>query len=188
MEYERLYKQYEGVAQPRVVGVKVNADLFPERRDVCSPADTGCSTESAEAIDSVHLQLPRTVEIRRLDFTRGAERVLSDEEQGLLIYRLAQPLPPGDSMALDFDLALPHARVQEPRERLRRGGERHLHQQQPAAELRLQCETANWATTTRAASTASTPKERMAKVDDLKARAEQLHLERRRLGGLRGAR
>jgi hypothetical protein len=105
VEYERLYKRYEGIAQPRVVGVKVQADLFPERRDAVLTGRYRLLNRSATPIDSVHVQLPRTAEIRKLVFTRAAERVLSDEERGYYIYRLAQPLAPGDSMALDFDLA-----------------------------------------------------------------------------------
>ncbi|HEX2091586.1 MAG TPA: M1 family aminopeptidase [Longimicrobiaceae bacterium] len=104
--YERLYKRFEGIPQPRVVGVRVAVDIFPERRDVDVRGTYRLRNKTRVPIDSLHLRIPREVEIRRLALSRPAIRVLSDRGRGYHIYRLAAPLQPGDSLRLEFDLAL----------------------------------------------------------------------------------
>ena len=70
-EYERQYKQYEHLPQPRIVGVRVDVDLVSEgaRRMRCE-ASTGWSTAPPAPIDTIHVRIPRrsrdpTVGIRR---------------------------------------------------------------------------------------------------------------------------
>jgi ABC-type transport system involved in multi-copper enzyme maturation permease subunit len=103
--YERMYKRFENAPQPRIVGVKVDAEIYPERGDITFAGRLRLRNRTAVEIDSVIVELPTRVEIRKVGFTRPATRVLSDEESGFYIYRLARPLQPGDSVGLDFDLA-----------------------------------------------------------------------------------
>lgn len=102
-EYERLYKRYQDAAQPRIVGVKVDVDLYPSRRDLHVRGRYRLQNRTATAIDSLHVQLPISAEIALLRTGAASRRVLSDPEHGYYIFRLARPLQPGDSTVLDFD-------------------------------------------------------------------------------------
>jgi ABC-2 type transport system permease protein len=105
VEYEKKYKRYEGIAQPRIVGASLSVDIFPEARDVQVRGTYQLRNKTSEAIDSIHVRIPTGIDIRRFDFARPAEMVLEDTDQGYYIYRLASPLMPGDSLQADFDLA-----------------------------------------------------------------------------------
>jgi hypothetical protein len=104
-EYERLYKRFEHAPQPRIVGIRVDTEIYPDRGEVTFAGRMRLRNRTTSSIDSVHVQLPQRAEIRKLGFTRPSTRVVNDETHGYYIYRLAQPLAPGDSIALDFDVA-----------------------------------------------------------------------------------
>jgi ABC-2 type transport system permease protein len=104
-EYERLYKQYEDAAQPRITAVHLHVELYPERGDLEVRGSYRLVNREAVPIDSLHLRLPRQIEIRSMEFGRPAAVAHSDERHGYHIYRLERPLAPGDSLTLEFDLA-----------------------------------------------------------------------------------
>ncbi|MDQ3310336.1 MAG: ABC transporter permease, partial [Gemmatimonadota bacterium] len=103
--YEKKYKRYEHAPQPRITAVDLHVDIFPERRDVLARGRYRLQNKTSFPVDSVHVQLPRDTEIRRLAFSRGHRQVLEDPELGYRIFALDDPLQPGDSLTLEFDLA-----------------------------------------------------------------------------------
>jgi ABC-type transport system involved in multi-copper enzyme maturation permease subunit len=103
-EYERLYKRYENLPQPRIVGVKVDVEMYPSRRDLHVTGRYRLTNKSGVAVDSLHVRVPTSAEIGKLALGVPAKRVLDDEEHGYYVYRLARPLQPGDSTTLDFDV------------------------------------------------------------------------------------
>ena len=104
--YEKQYKRYEHVPQPRVVDVNVRVELYPETGDLRVAGRYWLKNRTSVAIDSVHLNFPGTEGvIERLAFGRPSRRVLDDRELGYTIWRLQPALAPGDSVALDFRLA-----------------------------------------------------------------------------------
>ncbi|HEX5724073.1 MAG TPA: M1 family aminopeptidase [Longimicrobiaceae bacterium] len=103
-EYEKRYKRFENAPQPRIVGASVQVDIFPAERDLRARGRFRLVNRSGVAVDSLHVAVPPTAEVRALAFDRPARRVLHDRERGYAIYRLAHPLAPGDSLRLDFDL------------------------------------------------------------------------------------
>src|SRR5690606_11111224 len=103
--YERDYKRFEGIAQPRVTGVNVRVEIYPEGRDMAAAGRYRLVNRTEEAIDSLHVLLLDDVEVRRLEPSVEAREVLADEEVGYYLFELARPLQPGDSMALDFEVA-----------------------------------------------------------------------------------
>ena len=108
-EYERRYGRYEGIPQPRLTGTNFNVEIYPERREVDIRGTYRLVNTSAEPIDSVHLAIASTVETGEVDFDRPAMRVLADEDLGHRIYALEEPLQPGDSLRLSFEVHVePH--------------------------------------------------------------------------------
>jgi ABC-2 type transport system permease protein len=103
-EYEKLYKRFQDAPQPRVVGVRVWTDIFPEESRARIRGEYRLRNKTAVPVDSLHLIVPNDVEIRKLAFSRPATRVLGDEDHSYYIYRLATPLQPGDSLKLDWEV------------------------------------------------------------------------------------
>jgi ABC-2 type transport system permease protein len=108
-DYEKLYKRFEGIAQPRIVSTRLDVDIFPETGGLHVRGHYGLRNRTAQPIDSVHVRIQRGARLRSLSFGRPAALALNDGERSYRIYRLATPLQPGDSMPMDFELAYePH--------------------------------------------------------------------------------
>jgi hypothetical protein len=101
-EYERRYKQYEGVPQPRHTGTSLRVEIYPERRAARIHGAYSLLNSGDVAIDAIHVSSAPGVEPELLALDRPATLALADEVLGYRIYELATPLRPGDSLRLDF--------------------------------------------------------------------------------------
>ena len=104
-EYERRYGKYEGIPQPVRVGTNLRIEIHPDRRAATIHGSYRLVNRSAVAIDSVHLE-PAFYVHTRVTFDRAFRRVVADEVIGHDIYALEEPLQPGDSLTLSFDVQL----------------------------------------------------------------------------------
>ena len=104
-DYEREYKQYEGLAQPRITAVEITADLYPERRQADFRGTYTLVNKTDQPIPAVHLNLSSALRVRRLELGRAATETLRDTVLGYAILDLGEPLAPGDSTTLAFDVA-----------------------------------------------------------------------------------
>jgi hypothetical protein len=104
-EYEKRYKRFEHVPQPRITAVTVAVDLQPSAQSAVVHGSYVLRNRAAAPIDSIHLGLDEEIEIRALAFDRPSRQVLSDRPHEYLIYTLAPPLAPGDSAVLTFTIA-----------------------------------------------------------------------------------
>ncbi len=102
-EYERRYGQYEGIPQPQLTGTNLHVEIYPDRGAATIRGTYRLVNSDAVPIDSVHLEPASGVETR-VTFDRSARRVLADEDLGHSIYALVEPLQPGDSMTLSFEV------------------------------------------------------------------------------------
>lgn len=103
-ERERLYARYARVPQPRITSVSLAMDLFPSRLDFAVRGTYVLRNETAVPIDSIHLGVDEELRIDSIAFDRQSTRVLEDRPRNYLIYRLAAPLAPGDSIRMRFGL------------------------------------------------------------------------------------
>lgn len=104
-EYERLYKPKEQVAQPRVSSVKLNVEIYPPIRRVRVRGGYTLVNKTDQPIDSVFVNLPtQDIEIHELNLSDNGEPSVNNPDQGVYIFELADPLPPGESTPLEFDL------------------------------------------------------------------------------------
>lgn len=103
-EYERRYGRYAGIAQPRLTGTSLEVEIYPERRHVEIRGTYLLVNDDAAPIDSVHLAIPSDVETGGVDFDRPSTSVLMDDDLGHRIYVLDEPLQPGDSLRLNFEV------------------------------------------------------------------------------------
>ncbi|KAA9325317.1 hypothetical protein F0P96_20155 [Hymenobacter busanensis] len=105
-DFEKKYKRFEKAPQPRITAANVNVDIFPEQRDVRFHGFYWLVNRTRQPIDSVHLMGQTDAEVKQLTLGRPAKEVLHDEigDADYRILRLQQPLQPGDSVQLNFDL------------------------------------------------------------------------------------
>jgi ABC-2 type transport system permease protein len=116
-QYEIRYKQYQSLPQPRLTDVRVEVDLYPERRLAIFRGTEWLENKTDDSLDRVAVTIwpedveviPRPhVEVQRLTLAGGQTPILQDPELGFYLYRLPKPLPPHGRIALDFALAYPN--------------------------------------------------------------------------------
>lgn len=101
--YEKTYKKYASIPQPKVTDVNLHIDLFPHTHSLHAEGIFMLKNKTTSAIDSVHILMNNTVKINKLDFSRGSKLVMDDADIDYRIYKLDAPLQPGDSIALNFN-------------------------------------------------------------------------------------
>ena len=103
--YERRYGQYEGKPQPHRTATNLHIEIYPTRRAATIRGSYRLVNRDTLPIDSVHLE-PAFYVDTRVTFDRPARQVVADRELGHFIYALAEPLQPGDSLTLNFDVQI----------------------------------------------------------------------------------
>lgn len=104
VEYEKLYKRFETLPQPRITAVTLDVDIYPERRDLRIRGTYRLVNRSGRPVDQVHVDLLNSLLIRRMELGVPARRTIADREKGYYAFRLARPLAPGDSTELRFEV------------------------------------------------------------------------------------
>ncbi|HEU0079887.1 MAG TPA: M1 family aminopeptidase, partial [Longimicrobiaceae bacterium] len=102
-EYERRFGRYEGIPQPEPAGTKLHVEIYPDRGAATVTGAYRLVNRHAVPIRSVHLATAAGVETR-VTVDRPATRVLADDELRHSIYALREPLQPGDSLTLGFEV------------------------------------------------------------------------------------
>lgn len=115
-EYERLYKKYERLPQPKITAVDVAVDIFPERRSFQATGHYDVVNRGSQSIDEVHISDPRE-SVAEVKFDRGFHQTLDDKEHFYSIYKLDQPLSPGGTMKMDFRVGYTSRGFKDGRER-----------------------------------------------------------------------
>lgn len=102
--FEQRYRQYEHVLQPRVTAVDVDVELYPDERRADLRGHLDLVNRGDAAIPVVYVTLGDTsLMVRKLEI-RGATLESEDLEVGWRAFALAEPLAPGATTRLDFDV------------------------------------------------------------------------------------
>ncbi|HSJ08598.1 MAG TPA: ABC transporter permease, partial [Longimicrobiales bacterium] len=104
-EYERRYGHYEGVPQPEREATRLHIEIHPDRGAATMRGSYLLVNRDVVPIDSVHVETLAGAETR-VAFDRAVAGVMEDRELGHSIHVLEQSLQPGDSITLDFDIAI----------------------------------------------------------------------------------
>ncbi|OIN61019.1 M1 family aminopeptidase [Arsenicibacter rosenii] len=102
VSYEKKYKKYQGIPQPRISDVKYTIDVYPEERNLSVKGDFVLVNRSSFPIDSLHIVYPNEQK-----FTVSVDRgrlALNDSVLQYQIYRLSPALAPGDSVHLRYTM------------------------------------------------------------------------------------
>lgn len=103
-QYEKKYKKYENIPQPKVTDVKLFADLYPKEQSGDFRGTFTLENKSDKPIDSIHIVMNMERKINKLEFDKPATAVVKDKDAGYQIFKLQKPLNPGESIKLDFDI------------------------------------------------------------------------------------
>jgi hypothetical protein len=83
-EYEKQYRRYRDIAQPRITDVYADVDIFPDERLVEIRGRYRLKNKTAVSIDSLHVTINPEVTVNRLE-PDGYKEVKSDHELGYYI-------------------------------------------------------------------------------------------------------
>ena len=99
--YERDFKKYEHLPQPKVIAVDANIDIYPERRSFSGTGRFVLQNKTAQPISQIHL-VDAQQSVGNVQFDRSS-RVVFQAPRGLYtIYTLDPPLLPGQRLNLTF--------------------------------------------------------------------------------------
>ncbi len=102
--YEKTYRKYQGLDQPRITEVKADVDIYPEEARVRIRGHYRLVNKCGRTIPELHvLTADSPAVVAALRFA-PAELKLEDEEIGYRIYRLREPMAPGAAMDFDFEV------------------------------------------------------------------------------------
>ncbi|HYC04318.1 MAG TPA: M1 family aminopeptidase, partial [Azospirillaceae bacterium] len=102
--FEKKYRQYENQPAPRITAVKVDVDLYPDRRGFATRGTYRIENRTGAPLETVHVMLNPETEAKRLEID-GAALESEDREFNYFIYRLSQPMQPGEARTLAFETA-----------------------------------------------------------------------------------
>ncbi|MFA9216066.1 MAG: M1 family aminopeptidase [Sphingomonadaceae bacterium] len=99
--YEKMFRQYRDLPQPKISSVRADVDIYPEQRRVVVRGHYDLQNKTAAPLDTLRIQQNPDAQI-----SWGAlpphQVTLDDKLSGFRILKLAQPLAPGATLALDF--------------------------------------------------------------------------------------
>ena len=101
-DYEKTYKRYQKLPQPRVTDVHYNIVIYPATRELVMRGQEQIKNETPNPIDTLHLTLDHnftsSIELA------GARLVTDDKRLDYQIYKLTTPLAPGEERTMKFDV------------------------------------------------------------------------------------
>ncbi len=100
VDFEKKYKKFEKYAQPRIVDVKVAMDIFPNERNYKAVVNYVMVNKSDKVIDSLFINYGKN--FQGIKFSHDYKLVSNDTVMDFDIYRLNQPLNPGDSLKVEM--------------------------------------------------------------------------------------
>jgi ABC-type transport system involved in multi-copper enzyme maturation permease subunit len=101
-QYERRYGRFTRAPQPRLEGVRLHAELHPERGRAEIRGTYRLVNRGSVAIESIHVTTNPDVVTRAMTLDRPATPAVSDERLGYRVFALRTPLQPGDSLRLGW--------------------------------------------------------------------------------------
>jgi len=98
-DYERQFKKYENLLQPKVTAVDATINIYPDRRSFDGNVRLTLQNKTNQAIPQVHLTDQRQ-SVTNVQFDRPFHLVSSAPRNVYSIYALEQPLSPGETLTI----------------------------------------------------------------------------------------
>ncbi len=101
--YERDFKKYEHLAQPKITAVNADIDIFPERRSFSGAGHFVLQNKTAQPIRQIHITNQQQ-SISGVRFDRPFHVASTSPRALYTIYQLDTPLAPGKKLDLTFNV------------------------------------------------------------------------------------
>ena len=102
--YEKDFKKYERLAQPKIISVDAQIDIYPERRSFSGTGHFVLQNKTAQPISQVHITNQQQA-VSNVVFDRPFHKISASPRDLYVIYALDKPLGPGESMNMSFNVA-----------------------------------------------------------------------------------
>jgi ABC-type transport system involved in multi-copper enzyme maturation permease subunit len=99
--YERQFKKYETLPQPKIIAVDASIDIFPERRSFSGAGHFVLQNKTAQPIQQIHLSDPLQ-SVSEVHFSRPAHLAALGPRSIYTIYQFDTAIAPGDKVDLNF--------------------------------------------------------------------------------------
>jgi len=114
VRYEKQYKRYERLVQPKITAVRVEADMFPSERRLAIRGLYVLQNKTQQPITELHFNVENSKVCNTTwDFSRPSAQKLADKDLGYYIHTLNQPLQPGDTLTMNFSVTVRSRGFQE---------------------------------------------------------------------------
>ena len=98
VKYEKEYKKYQGIAQPKITDVKYAIDIYPNKQKLSAISGLIIQNQTDQTIDSLHYTIDSDWNMKI--HLKNAELVFEDKDLGYVIYKLNKPLAPNEKRKL----------------------------------------------------------------------------------------
>ena len=102
-QYEKDFKKYEHLLQPKIVAVDAKIDIYPDRRSFSGTGHFVLQNKTPQPISLIHVTNAQQA-VSHIIFDRPFHLVSSSRRALYSIYALEKPLAPGESMNMNFDV------------------------------------------------------------------------------------
>ncbi len=104
VSYEKKYKQYQNLIQPRFYKFDYNINIFPKERSLTANVIAYAHNASDQNIRELHFTMPQITDSVTI-LIENAALQSDDTELDYRIYSLNQELKPGDSLKIEFKVS-----------------------------------------------------------------------------------
>jgi ABC-2 type transport system permease protein len=101
--YERDFKKYENVPQPKVIAVDSNINIYPEYRSLDGTGHFVLQNKTAGPISQIHITNQKQ-SVANIHFDRPFHVVTSSPRDFYTIYQFDTPLASGDKLDMTFNV------------------------------------------------------------------------------------
>ncbi len=102
VDYERSYKKFEKIAQPEIISVHLDVDIFPESQSLKAAGFFKYRNKTSQPIKQVLLNLDHSLELQDLSWSKPAHLFKDDRRLEVKIFEFEKPLVPNEEVSLAF--------------------------------------------------------------------------------------
>lgn len=102
VKFEKTYKKYGDLPQPRITDVSISLDLYPQERDYKAEGQFILKNKTDQAIDSIMFNTREA--LVSYEFSKPGKVVLKDTFYNVEVYHFDKQLQPGDTMRFSFEM------------------------------------------------------------------------------------
>lgn len=105
-KYEQKYKVLEDEAQPKIISVKLSADIYPRELKARIKGSYQLENKTDQDINRLYVNVHRHSKVNSLNIELPSDELSIDKELAVHTYKLRAPLKAHQTTALNFDLEI----------------------------------------------------------------------------------